>query len=291
MEEHKIPPTADIELELLLEAIFRRYKYDFRLYSRASLRRRSQAALSHFRLPTLTRLQENVLHQEGFFIELLQFLTIPVTELFRDPPYFHRIREQVIPHLRTYPSLKLWIAGCSTGEEAYSWAILLEEEGLLGRTILYATDINPISLKRAESGIYRSADIAKFTQNYESAGGKAALADFYTEAYGAIKFSPRLKKQILFTDHSLATDSVFSEVQLISCRNVLIYFEPPLQDRAVRLFRDSLVVGGFLGIGEKESLRFSPLASSFESWAQESRIYRKSATKTCEPYLSKKAAS
>lgn len=265
----------DIELDLLLEAVFRKYKYDFRLYSRASLKRRTQAALSQFRLKTISSIQELILHDNFAFSKLLQFLTVPVTEMFRDPDYFKAIREQVVPHLKTYPSLKLWVAGCSTGEEAYSFAILLEEEGLLDRTIIYGTDINPESLKKAQSGIYDLGEITKFTQNYQKAGGKKEFSDYYTVAYGAAALVPRLKEKILFTDHSLATDSVFSEVQLISCRNVLIYFEKELQDRAVHLFFDSLTPEGFLGIGEKESLRFSSVASEFDNFARAVRIHRK----------------
>jgi chemotaxis protein methyltransferase CheR len=265
----------EIELDLLLEAIFRKYNYDFRQYSKASVRRRIQAALGPFGADSISALQALVLHDNSAFARLLQFLTVPVTEMFRDPHYFRAIRELVVPHLRTYVSLKIWVAGCSTGEEAYSLAILLDEEGLLDRSMIYATDINPQSLKKAEAGIYNLKDMAKFTDNYQKSGGKRAFSDYYTAAYEAAAFSARLKQKILFTDHSLATDSVFSEMQFISCRNVLIYFERKLQDRAIGLFLDSLAPEGFLGIGEKESLRFSSRVSEFESIDNASRIYRK----------------
>lgn len=265
----------DIELDLLLEAIFRKYKYDFRQYSKASVRRRLQAAMGPFGVDSISGLQAMVLHDPTAFGQLLQFLTVPVTEMFRDPHYFRAVRELVVPHLKTYPSLKIWVAGCSTGEEAYSLAILLEEEGLLERTMIYATDINPQSLKRAEAGIYGLKDIAKFTDNYQKSGGRRAFADYYTAAYDAAAFSARLKQKILFTDHSLATDSVFSEMHFISCRNVLIYFERKLQDRAIGLFCDSLAPEGFLGIGEKESLRFSSHSAEFESFDNLTRLYRK----------------
>jgi chemotaxis protein methyltransferase CheR len=271
-KERKI---QEIELDLLLEAIFRKYNYDFRQYSKASVRRRIQAAMGPFDVESISALQAQVLHDNTAFARLLQFLTVPVTEMFRDPHYFRAIRELVVPHLRTYPSLKIWVAGCSTGEEAYSLAILLEEEELLERTMIYATDINPQSLKKAEAGIYNLKEMAKFTDNYQKAGGKRAFSDYYTAAYDAAAFAPRLKQKILFTDHSLATDSVFSEMHLISCRNVLIYFERKLQDRAIGLFFDSLAPEGFLGIGEKESLRFSSRASEFDSIDSTSRIYRK----------------
>lgn len=265
----------EIELDLLLEAIFRKYNYDFRQYSKASVRRRIQAAMAPFGADSISALQALVLHDNAAFARLLQFLTVPVTEMFRDPHYFRAVRDLVVPHLKTYPSLKVWVAGCSTGEEAYSIAILLEEEGLLERTMIYATDINPQSLKKAEAGIYGLKEMAKFTDNYQKAGGKRAFSDYYTAAYDAAAFSPRLKQKILFTDHSLATDSVFSEMHFISCRNVLIYFERKLQDRAIGLFFDSLAPEGFLGIGEKESLRFSSRASEFEPVDSMSRVYRK----------------
>lgn len=265
-----------IELELLLEAIFRKYNYDFRQYSKASLRRRLQSALLDFQVNTISALQDRLLHDETSFPRLLQYLTISVTELFRDPPYFKAIRESIVPHLKTYPSLKIWVAGCSTGEEVYSLAILFEEEGILDRTLIYATDINPESLKKAETGIYDIKDIARSTENYQRSGGKKNFSDYYTVGYGAAAILPYLRQKVLFTDHSLATDSVFSAVHFISCRNVMIYFEKPLQDRAVGLFYDSLEHRGFLGIGEKESLRFSGNSKDFEV-VSASRLYRKKA--------------
>lgn len=265
----------DIELTLLLEAIFLKYNYDFRKYSKASLKRRTHAAMAEMKIASISELQGLILHEASPFTKLLQYLTVPVTEMFRDPPYYNSIRTHVIGHLKTYPSLKIWVAGCSTGEEAYSLAILLEEEGLLNKVIIYATDINPISLEKAKQGIYNLLDIPKFTKNYQQSGGKRSFSDYYTVAYGAAAFLPKLREKILFTDHSLATDSVFSEVQFISCRNVLIYFEKDLQNRAVDLFHQSLAPEGFLGIGEKESLRFSAMADSFEEFDRGSRIYRK----------------
>ena len=216
-----------------------------------------------------------MLHDPGVFPKLLDFLTVPVSEMFRDPLYFRALRENVIPLLRTYPSLKVWVAGCSTGEEVYSLAILLREEGLLARTLLYATDINPQVLEKAQAGIYESERVAGFTENHRKSGARSSLSDYYTAAYGRVVLDKTLKQHIVFSDHSLATDSVFAEVQLISCRNVLIYFNRELQDRAIGLFRDALCRKGFLGIGSKESLRFSAHAAAFHALVREERIFQR----------------
>jgi len=200
---------------------------------------------------------------------------VQVSDMFRDPGYFLALREHVVPLLRTYPSLKVWVAGCSTGEEVWSLAILLEEEGLLERTVLYATDINAEALRQAEAGIYDLERVAQFSANYQSAGGKRSLSDYYQAAYNGAIFRQSLKEQIVFADHSLATDSVFSEMHLVSCRNVLIYFERELQNRAVKLFYDSLIHRGFLGIGPKESLRFTSHAQAFAELVPQQRIYQR----------------
>lgn len=260
----------------LLEAIFDRYRYDFRRYARASLRRRLAAARTRFGDGSLAALRTRVLADPRCFAELLRFLTVQVSDLFRDPPYFRSLREQVVPYLRTYPSIKLWVAGCATGEEAYSLAIMLEEEGLLDRTLVYATDIHPESLRIAESGVYALDRFARFSENYRLAGGKRSLSDYYTAEYSSAVLARSLKKAILFSDHSLATDTVFAEVELVSCRNVLIYFERELQDRALGVVADSIRHRGFLGLGHRETLRFSKHAASFTEFVREDRIYRKS---------------
>jgi chemotaxis protein methyltransferase CheR len=265
----------DIEMRLLVEAIYLRYHYDFRGYAHASLKRRLVAAMGRFGCKTLSQLQDRVLHDPQMFPRLLDFLTVQVSEMFRDPRYFLSLREQVVPMLRTYPSLKVWVAGCSTGEEVYSLAILLREEGLLERTIIYATDINVQALEKAEAGVFDVDRIAGFTENHRRAGAKSSLSDYYTAAYGSAVFDKSLRSHVVFSDHSLATDSVFAEVQLVSCRNVLIYFERPLQDRAIGLFREALGRKGYLGIGAKESLRFSSHADAFDEVAREDRIYQK----------------
>jgi chemotaxis protein methyltransferase CheR len=265
----------DIELELLIEAIYQKYHYDFRQYAVASLKRRLGTAMVELGCQTLSQLQDKVLHEPGAFPEVLNFLTVPVSELFRDARYFRSLRDSVVPLLRTYPSLKIWVAGCSTGEEAYSFAILLREEGLLARTLIYATDINPYTLQKAQAGVYDIDRVAAFTENHRVAGGKGSLSDYYTAAYGKAVLDRSLKQNIVFCDHSLATDSVFAEVQLVSCRNVLIYFNRVLQDRALGLFREALCRKGFLGIGAKESVRFSAHADAFVPIVHEDRIFQK----------------
>jgi chemotaxis protein methyltransferase CheR len=267
--------TEEIELHLLLEALYRKYHYDFRNYSLASLKRRLVQARSHFGCGTFSQLQHKALHEPGVIDRLLPYLTVQVSEMFRDPCYFRAIREKVVPHLRTYPSLKVWIAGCSAGEELYSMAILFREEGLESRTIFYATDINTDALAKARAGVYELDRLASFTENYRKAGGKASLDDYYTTGYGRAKFDPTLTQQAVFSDHSLVSDAVFAETHLVSCRNVLIYFNRELQDRAVGLFKDSLVRKGFLGIGSKESLRFSEHNASFVEFDYPNRIYQK----------------
>lgn len=265
----------DIELRLLLDAIYLKYHYDFRGYAVASLKRRLKAALGRFGCTTLSQLQDRILHDATAFPALLDVLTVPVSEMFRDPAYFRAIRETIVPVLRTYPSLKLWVAGCSTGEEAYSFAILLREEGLLSRTLIYATDINPQLLQKAEAGVYEVDRLPAFTENHRASGARSSLSDYYTAAYGRAVLDKSLKKQIVFSDHSLATDSVFAEMQFVSCRNVLIYFNRELQDRAVGLFRDALCRRGFLGIGAKESLQFSPHGDAFVEVVRDARLFQK----------------
>jgi chemotaxis protein methyltransferase CheR len=265
----------EIELKLLLEAIYLKYNHDFRDYSGASVRRRIKQALQALDCPTISALQERVLRSDSVFMQLLQYLTIPVSEMFRDPEYFLALRQQVIPVLRTYPSLKIWIAGCSTGEEVYSMAILLHEEGLLQRSMIYATDINPRSLEKAKQGIFAADRISAYTRNYQLAGGTGTFSDYYTAAYDGALFDKALRAQVTFADHSLATDSVFAETQLISCRNVLIYFNKALQDRALGLFHESLCHRGFIGLGSKESLSFSKYTEHFEAVLKPERIFRK----------------
>jgi chemotaxis protein methyltransferase CheR len=275
--ESKPGRELDIEFKLLIDAIYQMYHYDFRGYAPASLRRRLRTAMNRFDCRTFSQLQDRVLHDTSVFPALLDFLTIQVSEMFRDPGYFLALREKVVPILRTYPSLRVWVAGCSAGEEAYSLAILLQEEGLLSKTIIYATDINSRTLQKAEAGVYEVDRIAGFTANHHKSGARTSLSDYYTAGYGRAVFNKSLKDHIVFSDHSLATDNVFAEVQLVSCRNVLIYFNRSLQDRALALFTDALCRQGFLGIGAKESLRFSSQSDAFIDVAPAQRIFQKRA--------------
>lgn len=213
-----------------------------------------------------------MLHDESAFPQLMRFLTIQVSDLFRDAEHFYTLRHEIVPVLQTYPSLRIWIAGCSTGEEAYSHAIILAEEGLLSKATIYATDINRESLNTAEAGIYSVERLQTFVDNHRRSGASVSLSTHYTEAYGSVVFRRSLRDRIVFSDHSLATDGVFAEMQVISCRNVLIYFERPLQHRALGLFKDSLCRRGYLGLGAPETLRFTEHASDFtevaERWHQ-----------------------
>jgi chemotaxis protein methyltransferase CheR len=267
----------DLELEVLLEAIYRRYQHDFRGYALSSVRRRVRQAMTHFDCARVSDLQHRLLHEPETFAQAMRYLTVQVSEMFRDPSYFRALQEIVFPVLATYPSIKIWVAGCSTGEEVWSLAILLDEAGLLERCLLYATDINADALRRAEAGTFDVERIAGFSANYLAAGGRGSLSDYYTSAYAGATFDKRLRANMVFADHSLATDAVFSEVHFVSCRNVLIYFNRALQDRAVGLFRDALVHRGFLGLGGRESLQFGTHASAFEACDRAQRVYRKRA--------------
>lgn len=265
----------EIELQLLLEAIYLRYGYDFRSYSRASLRRRVDQHLVLGRYESVGALIHAILHEGEAFSALLSGLTINVTEMFRDPDFYRVFREKVVPVLRTHPFLKIWHAGCATGEEIYSMAILLEEEGLYERSQIYATDIDKEVLEKARRGIFTVAELRKYTDNYQRAGGKASLSDYYTAKYDNVIMDPRLKKNVIFADHDLATDQVFGEMQVVLCRNVLIYFNRELQNRVFQLFHDSLDIGGTLCLGTKESLRFASCADRFDVVDKAQRIYRK----------------
>src|SRR6201995_3315781 len=265
----------EIEIGLLLEALYQRYHYDFRLYAQGSLRRRLRQARDQLGFGTFSALQDALLHDEAMLPRLLDSLTIQVSEMFRDPGYYRTMREKVLPPLRTYPSLKVWIAGCSGGEELYSFVILFREEGLEARTLFYAPDIDQAALHSAAAGIYALDRIKTFTENHQKSGGRSSLSDYYTAAYGRAVFDASLRSRVVFSDHSLVTDAVFAEVQFISCRNVLIYFDRALQDRALGLFRDSLARKGFLGLGSKESLRFSDHSGAFTDFVREEKIYQR----------------
>ncbi len=265
----------DLEIDLFLEAIFRRYRHDFRHYARPTMRRRLNQALDVFRCESLSMLQHLVLRDASLLSQVLRYLTVQVSSMFRDPLFYQALRDQVVPVLKTYPSLKIWVAGCSNGEEVYSLTILLEEEGLLSRSIIYATDVSTDALRAAELGVYKIDRAQEFSRNYQQAGGQRSLSDYYTAAYDGIAFDRRLRANVVFSDHSLATDSVFAEVHLITCRNVLIYFDAELRDRAIGLFRDSLVRRGYLALGVKENLRSSDHFPAFSELDRANRLYTK----------------
>lgn len=269
------PHFSEDEMAALFELVHSRYHYDFRGYAMSSLRRRLGAALSALRLPSIGALERSVSEDPVLFAKLLQYLTVQTSDMFRDPSFFRVLRERIVPTLATYPFLKVWVAGCSTGEELYSLAIVLREESLLERTMFYATDINPEALRKAEAGIYSIDRLAGFSEGYRQAGGRGSLSDYYSAAYGSAVFDRSLRKNVVFSDHSLATDSVFAEVELVSCRNVLIYFDRVLQERATTLMRDALCRKGFLGLGSRETLLFSSSETAFEELVPGERWYRK----------------
>lgn len=265
----------NIEIQLLLEGIFLKYGYDFRNYSKAHVRRRILNHIGINHIETVTELLDKVLRQPEAFREFLDSLSINVTEMFRDPEFYRSFRENVVPKLRTYTFFKVWHAGCSTGEEVYSLAILLQEEGLLDRCQIYATDLNRKVLEIAREGVYQTADMERYEQNYRLSGGKAKLSDYYKSLYGSVMFHKELSNRIVFADHNLVTDSVFAEVNLILCRNVLIYFEKDLQNKVLKLFHDSLVPSGMLCLGTKENIRFSSVENEFDIVDVGQKIYKK----------------
>jgi chemotaxis protein methyltransferase CheR len=267
--------TSDLEISLLLEAIYRKHGYDFRQYSQAHIRRRIMNRMAISGFADVSQMQSKVLNDEEFASELLQDLSITVTEMFRDPTFYRSLREKVIPILKTYPFIKIWHAGCATGEEAYSMAILLQEEGLYDRTTIYATDFNQLALNRAKEGIFSNKMIKEYTVNYQLSGGKESFSNYYTSSYDHVIMNQSLKKNIVWANHNLVTDSVFAEVNLILCRNVLIYFDKNLQNSVQTLFYNSLINGGVLCLGSKESLRYSDLYSEYQEMDNKQRIFKK----------------
>lgn len=264
-----------LEIELLLEALFRRYGHDFREYATASLKRRILGILRSEGLETVSGLQERVLHDPACLERLLLALSVNVTSMFRDPSFFLAFRNAVVPFLRTYPFLRIWHAGCSTGEEVYSLAILLEEEGLLHRCLIYATDMNDSVLRRAREGIFPLDVVQGYAANYAEAGGRKALSDYYTAGYGNALFHGRLRDHAVFSLHNLAVDHSFNEFNVILCRNVMIYFQKALQKRVHHLLYDSLATFGILGIGIKETLQFTPHEMEYQALDGQVRLYRR----------------
>lgn len=267
--------NEDIETALFIEAIKMKYGHDFSEYSRAHIKRRIKSRIVRSGLSNISELTHQVLENEKFFREVLLDFSINVTEMFRDPDFFCYLREKVIPVLESYPLIKIWHAGCSSGEEVYSMAILLKEAGLYDRCQIYATDYNGSILESAKSGIYDLDLIKEYTRNYIMSGGNSAFSDYYMAKYDHAIIEQELKKRITFAEHNLVTDGSFGEMNIIICRNVLIYFNKSLQDRADQLFCDSLVKGGFLCLGSKETLNFSQVSKHFDTVSEEHKIYRK----------------
>lgn len=272
----------ELEVELLLTGIQKRYGYDFSHYSPASLIRRLEKARTHAKLQRFTQLLDVLLHDEKSFDDFLKHMSVTVTEMFRDPLFYKSVRETVVPVLKTFPFVKIWHAGCATGEEAYSMALLLHEEGFLERARIYATDFNKHSLDIAEKGVYPARQLPAYTQNYQESGGRGALGEYYSAGYELAKFKDFLKERITFSYHNLVTDGVFGEMNLICCRNVLIYFDRTLQDRVLLKFAESLRHGGFLCLGSKETLEFTAVRDLFEPVDRKQRIYRKIGTTHAE---------
>lgn len=269
------PDLERVEIELLLEGVFRHYGFDFRSYAYASIRRRLWKRVEAEGLASISELQALVLHDSAAMDRLLLDLSISVTAMFRDPDFYRVFRQEVVPLLRTYPFIRIWHAGCSSGEEVYSAAIVLEEEGLLDRARIYATDINDRVLKQAKAGIFPLNRMQEYTENYINAGGERSFSEYYTAMYDGALFSPSLTRNTVFSQHNLVTDRSFSEFHMVFCRNVLIYFDRALQDRVHSLFYDSLVMFGILALGSKESLRFSQYEDCYEMLHVKERIYRK----------------
>jgi len=267
--------ALDLEISLLLEAIYQKYGYDFRQYSEAHIRRRIMNRLAMSGLEGISQLQSMVLKDKIVASHILQDLSITVTEMFRDPGFYKSLRENVIPILKTYPFIKIWHAGCATGEEAYSMAIIMQEEGLYDRTTIYATDFNQLALNKAKEGIFSNKMIKEYTLNYQLSGGKESLSSYYTSNYGNVIMNQSLKKNIVWANHNLVTDSVFAEVHLILCRNVLIYFEKDLQNKVQKLFYNSLINGGILCLGSKEGLRFTDFFEEYNEVDKKQKIFKK----------------
>lgn len=266
---------TNLEIDLLLEAIYRLSGYDFRQYNRSSISRRIFNRMRINSIPTISRVQEKVIHDQEFLEQLLNDFSINVTEMFRNPSFFKAFREKVIPALRDYQEIRIWHAGCATGEEVYSMAILLQEEGLIDKAVIYATDMNEQVLEKAKKGIFPIHKMQAYTKNYMLAGGAHAFSEYYKTDYQYAYFHPTLLKNIIFAQHNLVTDQSFNEFHVVLCRNVLIYFSPQLQSQVHHLFYESLSDNGFLCLGDKETLRFEEVISNYREVVGNERIYQK----------------
>jgi chemotaxis protein methyltransferase CheR len=267
--------VEDLELQLLLDGILHRYGYDFRHYAAASLRRRIRSIVEKEVVPSISALQERILREPSCMARFITALSVPVTAMFRDPSFYRALRSEIVPMLRTYPFVRIWHAGCSTGEEVYSLAILLVEENLYDRCRIYATDLSDATLQRATKGIYDLSRMRDYTHNYQLFGGQRDFSSYYTADHERVIFSPRLRKNIVFSQHNLVSDGPFNEFNLILCRNVMIYFDRSLRDQVLKLLDSSLCRFGVLGIGRKETLEFSSIAPRYGELPSHTRLYRK----------------
>lgn len=275
-ERRPEPDTLEaLEIDLLLEAVFRFYGYDFRDYSRTSLRRRIANIVRAEDVQTISALQDRVLHRPDTWDRFLNGISVNVSAMFRDSHFFLAFRRHAVPLLRTYPFIRIWQAGCSLGEEAYSLAILLEEEGLYDRTLIYATDINENTLRQAREGIYPADVMQKYTQNYIQAGGTRSFSEYYTARYDLAIVRPALQRNIVFSQHNLVSDGAFNEFNVVLCRNVMIYFNRALQERTHALILNSLAMFGILGLGSRETLRFLPQERHYEQLEPGEKLYRR----------------
>lgn len=268
--------VKDDEVELLLAGLHEKYGYDFTSYSRASLKRRLNRLMSLERFPSFAEMHFHLLEDTSYLRTFIEEITVNVTEMFRDPSFFNYLRNKIIPVLATYPFIRIWVAGCASGEEAYSLAILIDEAKLLHKTLIYATDINPRVLDRAKSGIYALNLMQQYSENYILSGGKEEFSKYYIAKYDRVIFKERLRNKIVFSSHNLVSDRSFNSFQLISCRNVLIYFQTSLQNRVFDLFDDSLEPLGFLALGNKETIRFSTIGDRYKQVEGNEKIWRKS---------------
>lgn len=265
----------EMEVEFLLEAIYRLSGFDFRQYNKSSISRRIHNRMKINGIPTITGLLEKVVHEEDFLEQLLNDFSINVTEMFRNPSFFKAFREEVVPILREYPEIRIWHAGCATGEEVYSMAILLEEEGLKDKAVIYATDMNEQVLEKASKGIFPIQKMQAYTKNYMLAGGSKAFSEYYKTDSQHAYFHPTLLENIIFAQHNLVTDQSFNEFHVIICRNVLIYFNSELQEQVQQLFYQSLSPEGVLGLGDKETLKFSRVMENYQELVGSERIYQR----------------
>ena len=263
------------KLKALLDAMRNAYGYDFTEYAEVSVKRRVTNFMNNRKIDLIEKLQEMLLGDDRLFEEFIREISVTVTEMFRDPTFYKAIREKVVPRLKTYPFIKVWLAGCATGEEVYSLAILFKEEGILNRSVIYATDINQNSLKTAKEGIYPMEHMKMYTSNYQKAGGKADFSDYYIAKFGSALFDSGLRENLVFSSHNLATDKSFNEFHMVICRNVLIYFNQQLQSRVIELFHDSLCQFGFLGLGSKESLLFAANQKDFVDVDRKEKLFMK----------------